>query len=279
MPDTYTTVALAIDFIRQHALHQPSLAEVADAVGLSESHLQRTFHAWAGISPKRFLQFLTKEYALSRLRESADLLNLSLDIGLSGPGRLHDLMVTSEALTPGEIKRGGGGMELRYGQAACPFGNALVAWSERGVCHLSFHEAGNIPALAVLSQSWPHARFANDQQAAERLMSDIFPTQPGKRHLHLLLKGSNFQLKVWEALLGVGSAQIATYSTLARLAGQPKAHRSVGTALAANRIAYLIPCHRIIRSNGAPGTYHWGGTRKLAMLAWEGAQADPPKQP
>ncbi|MET0067476.1 MAG: bifunctional helix-turn-helix domain-containing protein/methylated-DNA--[protein]-cysteine S-methyltransferase [Candidatus Thiodiazotropha sp.] len=278
MPDSYATITQAIEFIRQHALQHPSLAEVAHAVGLSQYHLQRTFHAWAGISPKRFLQFLTKEYALSRLRESSDLLNLSLDLGLSGPGRLHDLMVSCEALTPGEIKRGGADIDLHYGRADSPFGAALLAWSGRGISHLSFHDQGKIPALALLSQSWPHAQFHHDAAGAERLISDIFPTQPGVRQLHLLLKGTNFQIKVWEALLGIGSAQIATYSTLARLTGQPKAHRSVGSALAANRIGYLIPCHRVIRSSGEPGSYHWGSTRKLAMLAWEGAQADRPEQ-
>ncbi len=274
MADTYTTIAHAISYIRQQAFRQPSLAEIAEAVGLSEYHLQRTFRAWAGVSPKRFLQFLTKEYALSRLRESGDLLNLSLDIGLSGPGRLHDLMVTCEAMTPGEIRRGGAGMSVEFAQVTSPFGPALIAWSNRGICHLSFHETAELPVLALLAESWPHARFVPNPSEALRLMDRIFPPQPANQRIHLLLKGSNFQIKVWEALLGIGSSQIASYGTLARLAGQPKAQRSVGTALAANRLAYLIPCHRVIRGTGETGTYHWGSTRKLAILAWEAAQAD-----
>jgi AraC family transcriptional regulator, regulatory protein of adaptative response / methylated-DNA-[protein]-cysteine methyltransferase len=274
MADTYTTIARAINYIRQRAFRQPSLAEIAAAVGLSEYHLQRTFRTWTGVSPKRFLQFLTKEYALSRLHESGDLLNLSLDIGLSGPGRLHDLMVTCEAMTPGEIRRGGEGVSLDFGLAESPFGPALIAWSNRGICHLSFHETADLPVQALLRESWPQARFVANQSGAQRLMTRIFPRQPGNERIHLLLKGSNFQIKVWEALLGIGSAQIVSYSTLARLAGQPKAQRSVGTALAANRLAYLIPCHRVIRGTGEVGAYHWGSTRKLAILAWEAAQAE-----
>ncbi len=276
--DTYSTIAQAIEYIRQQAAHQPSLEEVALAVGLSEYHLQRTFRAWAGVSPKRFLQFLTKEHALSRLHDCEDLLTVSLGSGLSGPGRLHDLMVSCEAMTPGEIKLQGAGMTIEFGLANSPFGRALAAWTDWGVCHLAFIEPDPLTAHDLVSACWPRARLVRNDPGAGHLMSRIFPQQASTEPVHLLLKGTNFQIKVWEALLGVGSAQVTSYAHLARLTGQPRAHRSVGTALAANRLAYLIPCHRVIRGNGEVGVYHWGSTRKLAMLAWESAQADSPKR-
>lgn len=272
--DSYTTVASAIRFIREHARSQPSLGEVASAVGLSESHLQRVFSEWAGISPKRFLQFLTKEHARQALRQSADLVTASLDAGLSGPGRLHDLMVNCEAMTPGEIKARGAGVTLSVGYTATPFGAALVAWTSRGVCHLDFCDDDEEQKCAELLAEWPNASLERDDAGAVRLAERIFTENPESGSLHLLLRGTNFQIKVWEALLNIGPSTIASYSTLASLAGSPKAQRAVGTAMAANRLGFLIPCHRVIRESGEVGVYRWGSDRKAAMQAWEAARGE-----
>ena len=269
----YATVARAIAYLHAHALNQPTLAEVADAVHLSEFHLQRVFTAWAGISPKRFLQYLTKEHARQALRESSDLLSAAASVGLSGPSRLHDLMVSCEAMTPGEIKSGGAGMVLGYGRADTPFGAALAGWTARGLCHLAFVEDEEAPRLAELAALWPAARRVRDDVRAQQWLDQVFPSVPRRGQLHLLLRGTNFQIKVWEALLKVGPSHRVSYSQLAGLAGVPKAQRAVGSALAANTIAYLIPCHRVIRETGDFGHYRWGTARKGAMLAWESALA------
>lgn len=263
----YETVARAIRFIRANARHQPSLAEIAAAVHLSEHHLQRTFSAWAGISPKRFLQFLTKEHARAALRRSEDLLSVTLETGLSSPGRLHDLMVSCEAMTPGEVKRKGAGLTVGYGVGDTPFGPALIAWTPRGVCHLAFDDDER-----ALCARWPAARMARDDGEAERLTTLIFPATPRPGALHLLLHGTNFQLKVWEALLTIPPGRLLSYGQLARSIGRPKAHRSVAHAVAANPIGLLIPCHRVIRGSGEVGEYHWGSERKAAIQAWEAAR-------
>lgn len=268
----YATVAQAIAYIGDNVQMQPSLAEISAFVGLSEHHLQRIFSQWAGISPKRFLQYLTKEYAKSALLESSDVLSASIDAGLSGPGRLHDLMVTCEAMTPGEIKTKGSGISLSYGFSDSPFGKALLGWTSRGICKLVFCEGETGEMLQALAEEWPAARLLRDDTQAEKLCEQIFHAKPGAGKLHLLLRGTNFQIKVWEALLNIGSSQIVSYSALANLAGSPKAQRAVGTALAANDIAYLIPCHRVIRESGDVGIYRWGSDRKKAMLAWEAAR-------
>ena len=270
----YTTVSQAIAFIRANARQQPKLAEIADSVNLSEYHLQRIFSEWAGISPKRFLQYLTKEYAKKALQQSCDVLSTSMQSGLSSPGRLHDLMITCEAMTPGEISQQGEGVTVSYGITATPFGPALIGWTERGICHLAFCENNTENLTAELAMAWPGARLVVDNAAASRLSARIFPAEPTAGRLHLVLRGTNFQLKVWEALLNVGSSRLASYSTLARMAGSPGAQRSVGSALAANRIGYLIPCHRVIRESGDAGVYRWGSHRKIAMQAWEGARLE-----
>lgn len=265
----YQVVARAIDYIRSNARRQPTLAEVAATVHLSEQHLQRVFAEWAGISPKRFLQFLTKEHARLALRRSADLLSVSLESGLSGPGRLHDLMVSCEAMTPGEIKALGGGVTLGYGLGETPFGVALIGWSERGVCHLAFCDDSERRREAAFRALWPSAELRRDDTEAMRLCARIFAEQPESGKLHLLLRGTNYQIKVWEALLDIGPAQLVSYSQLAALIDTPGAQRAVGSAVAANAIAYLIPCHRVIRADGDSGDYHWGESRKLAIHAWE----------
>lgn len=268
----YAVVAQAIRYLRTQALEQPTLAEVAQAVHLSEFHLQRVFAQWAGISPKRFLQYLTKEYARQALRQAQDVLSVSQASGLSSAGRLHDLMVSCEAMTPGEIKRGGAGVTVDWGQADTPFGPALVAWTPRGLCYLAFLDGDTALRHQELCAAWPAARLQCDEAGAQRLMEQVFPATPQPGRLHLLLRGTNFQLKVWEALLRLPPGRRVSYTQLAALAGVPRAQRAVGSALAANQIGWLIPCHRVIRESGDSGNYRWGSERKAAMLTWEAAQ-------
>ncbi len=270
----YDAVAQAIAFIRANVARQPELAEVAAAAHLSEFHLQRVFSAWAGLSPKRFLQYLTKEHAREALRSSVGVLDAALDAGLSGPGRLHDLMVSCEALTPGEIRAQGAGVELRYGYAATPLGDALLGWTARGVCHLAFCDADRAAQLDTLQRLWPAADFLRDDAAAAALAARVFPAAPAPGKLHLLLRGTNFQIKVWEALLKIPPASLLSYGQLAAHLGMPRAARAVGSAVAANSIAYLIPCHRVIRDDGSNSNYRWGIERKLALRAWEAGRLD-----
>ena len=269
MAEHYAAVARAIAFLRANARRQPALAEVAAAAQLSEYQLQRVFSAWAGISPKRFLQYLTKEHALAMLRGSANVLDAALDAGLSGPGRLHDLTVSCEALTPGEIRSGGAGVELRHGLAATPLGDALFGWTPRGICHLAFCDGAAEAGLAALRSAWPAAKFVRDTPGAAALAARVFPTAPQAGRLHLLLRGTNFQIKVWEALLRIPPASLVSYGQLAGHLAMPGAARAVGSAVAANRIAWLIPCHRVIRDDGESGNYRWGAERKLALRVWE----------
>ncbi len=189
--------------------------------------------------------------------------------GLSGPGRLHDLTVSCEAMTPGEVKSGGAGVELAWGHAATPFGTALAGWTPRGICHLAFLDGDGAQRLQELRAAWPAARLRHDDDSAQRLMDQVFPAAPQPGRLHLLLRGTNFQLKVWEALLQLPPGRRVSYTQLAAIAGRPRAQRAVGSALAANTVGYLIPCHRVIRESGESGHYRWGDERKSAMLAWE----------
>lgn len=272
----YTIVADAIEYIRSNARRQPSLADIAASVGLSEYHLQRVFSEWAGISPKRFLQFLTKERAREALRESNDVLAASMNAGLSSPGRLHDLMISCEAMTPGEIRQHGEGVNLTYGFAGTPFGGALLGWTPRGICNLIFCDHDRDQKLRAFSEEWPAAKLVRDDEAVSRLCERIFSAGPETGKLHLLLRGTNFQIKVWEALLNIGSSRLVSYSTLAGVVGSPKAQRAVGSAVAANRIGFLIPCHRVIRESGDVGQYRWGSNRKIAIQAWEAARLSDP---
>jgi AraC family transcriptional regulator, regulatory protein of adaptative response / methylated-DNA-[protein]-cysteine methyltransferase len=265
----FTIVARAIKFIRANAGRQPDLSDIAAAVQLSEFHLQRVFAEWAGVSPKRFLQYVTKQHARQALRESSDILGAALVVGLSSPSRLHDLMVSCEAMTPGEIKTLGAGINIGFGCAPTPFGDALLGWTARGLCYFEFHDGAVESKHTALQAQWPAAILARDDAYAARLTARIFPTLPQPGKLHLLLRGTNFQLKVWEALLKIAPAQSVSYRQLASMIGTPDAQRAVGTAMSANTIAYLIPCHRVIRETGETGHYRWGSERKVAMLAWE----------
>ncbi len=269
----FDVIAQAIRFIRRNARQQPSLEEIADAVHMSPHHLQRVFSDWAGISPKRFLQYVTKEFARQRLGVADDSLSVALDAGLSGTSRLHDLMVSCEAMTPGEIRSAGRGLSIGFGFAASPFGEVLVAWTERGVCHFAFRTSGQAEMISGLSARWPEATLAPDHGRAEELLRRIFPETPARGNIHLVLKGTNFQIKVWEALVRTEFGQVVSYQQLARRAGSPHAQRAVGNALAANSIGFLIPCHRVIRETGDVGNYRWGSERKLALLGWEKARA------
>ena len=270
----YAIVARAIAYIRTHARAQPSLDDVAAAVHLSPHHLQRLFADWAGISPKRFLQYLTKEHARRQLAASADVLSAAGDAGLSSTSRLHDLMVSCEAMTPGEIKSGGAGLAIGCGCGPSPFGDVLVAWTARGVCHFAFCVADEATMVAELAALWPAAKLRRDDRQAQALLRQIFPQTPTRGTVHLVLRGTNFQIKVWEALIRTEPGDVVSYQQLARQLGQPGASRAVGSAIAANTIGFLIPCHRVIREGGDVGQYRWGSERKLALIGWEAGARD-----
>jgi AraC family transcriptional regulator of adaptative response/methylated-DNA-[protein]-cysteine methyltransferase len=272
MSEDYPRIAQAIEYLEKHANTQPELSEVASAVGLSEYHFQRMFSRWAGISPKRFLQFLTKESAKDLLAKSENLLDTTYGVGLSSLGRLHDLFVTTEAVTPGQYKSGGAGLTIRYGLHDTPFGEALIGLTERGICHLGFVDSSEGDAIDALVLGWPQAKMIEDYIATAPLIEPIFDlSQRSRKPLHLHLRGTNFQLKVWEALLRIPPGAVISYQGLAEQAGHPGASRAVGTALGGNPIAVLIPCHRVIRKLGEFGNYRYGAIRKKALLGWEAA--------
>jgi AraC family transcriptional regulator, regulatory protein of adaptative response / methylated-DNA-[protein]-cysteine methyltransferase len=274
LEEDYGRVETAIRFIETEALRQPTLAEIAGAAGLSEFHFQRLFSRWVGISPKRFLQFLTKEYARRLLQESRDVLSVTYDAGLSSPGRLHELFVTCEAVTPGEVKSRGEGLAIGYGFHPSPFGRCLVAVTERGICGLSFVQEGPEESLADrLRARWPGARVRNNPDQTEGIAKQIFDFdshgEPGP--LHLYVRGTNFQIQVWEALIRIPFGKVVTYEDVARHIGMPHAPRAVGNAVGSNPIPFLIPCHRVIRKMGEFGNYGEGPQRKKAILGWEAA--------
>lgn len=274
----YARVEKAIRFLdRDHAV-APSLADVARHVGLSEAHFQRLFTRWAGISPKRFVQHRTAQVVKRLLREERRaVLDASYEAGLSGPGRLHDLLVNAEAVTPGEYQRFGAGVEVRYGFHPTPFGEALLAVTARGICHLAFvHPVTRREALDRLRREWPAATLVADQDGTRGAAARAFPP-PGSAHapaLALHVKGTNFQLKVWRALLEVPTGTVTTYGAIAAAIGDPRAARAVGTAVGSNPVSYLIPCHRVIRATGELGGYAWGPDRKRVMLALETTRED-----
>lgn len=278
----YSKVEQAIQFIQGRAHGQPSLAEVAAEVGLSEFHFQRLFQRWAGVSPKRFLQFLTLEEAKRMLAESRSLLETSHAVGLSGPGRLHDLFLALERMTPGEYKARAEGLTVQWGVEDTVFGPALFAalaegGRERGLCGLSFLlDDSPEAAFEALRARWPGASL-EASPARIRAYADALDARmrgAAGAPLSLVLKGTDFQLRTWEALLRVPPGRALAYGGLAELSGAPGASRAVGTALGQNPIAWLIPCHRVLQATGALGQYHWGAPRKQAMLAFERAQAE-----
>lgn len=275
-PD-YRRIAQAINYLEEHAAEQPSLDEVAEHIGLSPWHFQRLFKSWAGVSPKRFLQYLTVENAKRLLRESGSVLDVALDVGLSGPGRLHDLFVSVEAMTPGEFKYLGKDLQVSYGFHATPFGECLLAVTSRGICSLAFVEEENrADALRELLETWQAAALIENPAAGEGIISQIFHQGggQGRAPIKVLLRGTNFQIKVWQALLRIPEGTVVTYSALAGAVGHPGGQRAVGSAVGRNPIACLIPCHRVLRTSGEIGGYRWGLTRKRAILAREAAVSD-----
>jgi len=267
----YARIAKALSFIAAEAESQPELDRIAAEVGVSPHHLQRVFTQWVGVSPKKFLQFLTLERAKACLAESASVLDAALDAGLSGPGRLHDLFVAHEAVTPGEYKQRGAGLAITYGWAESPFGDCLVMTTPRGICGVGFAgDKGRDATFADLAARWPDARFIEDAASVRALAQRIFAPAGGDG-LRLVLYGTPWQIKVWEALLRIPAGALVSYDDVARQIGAAGASRAVGAAVGDNPIAWLIPCHRVIRKTGAFSDYHWGRPRKLAMIGWEAA--------
>ena len=271
----YYRVADAIEFIQKHYKEQPSLALIASQVGLSPSHFQRMFTRWAGVSPKKFTQFLTLEYAKSvLLTEQASLLDTAYEVGLSGSSRLHDLFISIEAMTPGEFKRGGENLGIQYDCYHSLFGRMMVASTSKGVCFLSFFDEKQ-SAIQSLSDTFPNATLINQPTPLHQSVLSLFQGhQQPFEHIKLHLKGTDFQLKVWQALLNIPMGALTHYSVIATDIDQPKAVRAVGTAIGRNPVALLIPCHRVIQSSGGLGGYRWGKTRKSALIGWEASQVD-----
>jgi AraC family transcriptional regulator of adaptative response/methylated-DNA-[protein]-cysteine methyltransferase len=275
LSDDYARIEQVIYYLEKNASRQPSLSEIADHIHLSEYHFQRLFTRWVGISPKRFLQYITKEHAKQLLEKSTSILEAAYLVGLSSPGRLHDLFITWEAVTPGEYKLRGSGLTINYGFHSTPFGEILLGSTARGICNLSFvMPAGRPAALEVLHKSWPKASLAENPSITQPSVAGIFHSsvRNAENPLHLYLSGSNFQLKVWEALLQIPSGSVVSYRDIASYLGEPNASRAVGNALAHNPVAVLIPCHRVIHSLGEFGNYHYGEARKVALLGWEMAK-------
>lgn len=271
----YTRISEAIAYISKNFRQQPTLDEVAAEVGLSPFHFQRLFTDWAGVSPKQFLRYISVEHAKQILKESTNtLLDAAHETGLSGTGRLHDLFVKIEGMTPGEYKNGGENLSILYHFAESPFGTILTAATSKGICHMSFVEDGpavKMNAVETLKTHFPKARFEAKNDALQQNALRFF-TQQDTDPVRLHLKGTDFQLKVWESLLKIPSGALSTYGQIAADIQNPNASRAVGTAIGSNPVAFLIPCHRVIQSTGVIGGYMWGTTRKTAIIGWENAQ-------
>ncbi len=271
MRSDYERIAAAIHFIERNVPNQPTLAEIASELGMSPFHFQRLFQRWAGVSPKRFLQFLTVEYAKQLLKQSKSVLDTTYELGLSGPARLHDHFVSLEAVTPGEYKKRGAGLQIRYGVHPSPFGSILLAVTERGVCWLSFPSDDSVQVeLDSLQRFWQGAEFFADKEGTGAVSERIFNREENRdAPPTVLVKGTNFQINVWKALLRIPPGLLCSYHQIALAIGAPSASRAVGSAIAVNSVGYLIPCHRVVRKVGAVGDYRWGNIRKRALIAWE----------
>jgi len=279
-PVEYRRIEKAIHFLEENFRRQPGLKEVARQVGLSEYHFHRLFSRWAGVSPKRFLQFLTADYARRLLRESANVLDAAYETGLTGPGRLHDLIVNVYAMTPGELKEEGAGLTIRFGVHPSPFGDCLVAVTDRGICAVSFlsAERGREPREKLESR-WSRATFRKSHAETKDVANRIFDPSRWKNGspLSVIVRGTNFQVRVWEALVRIPPGCAVSYEQVAYRIGAPASARPVGSAVARNPVAFLIPCHRVIRKTGDFGEYGSGSARKKAILAWEAARfREPP---
>ena len=269
----FNRIAEAIGYIRQNFKEQPNLDEVAEKIHLSPHHFHRMFTDWAGVSPKKFLQYISVEHAKNILKDKqVTLWDAAYETGLSGTGRLHDLFINIEGMTPGEFKRGGENLTIHYSYAETPFGNILVASTSKGICHMAFADDEQ-EALTVLRKQFPNAQYKQRVDLIQQNALYIFTHDWKKLNkIKLHLKGTEFQLKVWEALLKIPMGRLSTYGTIADEIQNPKASRAVGTAIGSNPVAFLIPCHRVIQSTGLPGGYMWGTTRKAAMIGWEAAK-------
>jgi AraC family transcriptional regulator of adaptative response/methylated-DNA-[protein]-cysteine methyltransferase len=273
----YNRIAEAIDYIKANFKAQPNLDEVAEKVHLSPFHFQRLFTEWAGTSPKKFLQYISVEHAKKILQEDhqATLFDAAFDTGLSGTSRLHDLFVNIEGMTPAEYKNGGKNLEINFSFAESPFGNIIVASTLKGVCFMAFAENEGM-GFENLKHKFPNATFFRKLDLIQQNALFIFQNDWSKlSEIKLHLKGTNFQLKVWETLLKIPLGQLSTYGSIAQQIEKPNASRAVGTAIGSNPVAFLIPCHRVIQSTGTFGGYMWGNTRKTAIIGWEGAQINP----
>jgi AraC family transcriptional regulator of adaptative response/methylated-DNA-[protein]-cysteine methyltransferase len=272
-------IGRAIHFLTARYTEQPRLEDAADAVGLSPFHFQRLFTRYVGVSPKSFIGHLTLEHAKRELASGASVMDAAIESGLSGSSRLHDLSLKIEAMTPGEYAKGGRGLSIEYGFADCPFGRVLVMATPKGVCGLAFGDEGEDERmLADMTSRWPKADFIENAGRAEDIACRIFE-HDGKTEIGLHLLGTPFQIKVWEALLAIPEGKMTTYGTLAARLGDAKASRAVGTAVGRNPVSWLIPCHRVLGSDGALHGYHWGLVRKRSMLAMEAARAENRQSP
>jgi AraC family transcriptional regulator of adaptative response/methylated-DNA-[protein]-cysteine methyltransferase len=270
----YDRIEKTIRYLEKNFREQPSLEMAASVIHLSAFHFQRLFQKWAGVSPKQFVQYLTAQHAKKRLLESRSVLETAYDAGLSGSGRLHDLMISIEAMTPGEVKAKGKGMRIEWGVQPTPFGDALLAMTQRGVCGLSFLENRNQRVvLAGFKKEWSQALWVENEAGTLKVIRQIFGTGSRKEDIKILLRGTEFQIKVWEALLKIPAGFVQSYQDVAKTIQKPSASRAVGNAVGQNAIAYLIPCHRVIRETGVLGDYRWGSFRKKAMLGWEEAKS------
>jgi len=267
----FDRIEKVIQFIEQNFKQQPELKSISDYVGLSEFHLQRLFKRWVGISPKRFLQYLTKEHAKTLLRKSENILSVTYESGLSGPGRLHDLFVNCEAVSPGEYKLHGHGLKIYFGTHQTPFGKCMIAKTDRGLCGLFFLKDDEEHYINRLRNDWPAAIVEENRKETSPFVEQVFNLNSWQddKPISLFVKGTNFQIKVWEALLKIPRGNVVAYEQIAKFVGQPKAVRAVGTAIARNPVSFLIPCHRVIRKYGDFGNYQGGTARKKAILAWE----------
>ena len=271
----YDSVRRAIAFISENWRNQPEIEAIADAASLTPDELHHLFRRWAGLTPKAFMQALTLDHAKGLLRDSASVLDAALDSGLSGPGRLHDLFVTHEAMSPGEWKTGGAGMTLRYGFHPSPFGTAIVIASDRGLAGLAFADAGDErAALADQCRRWPNATYVEDHEGTAELAQRVFDPKMWRQDqpLRVVLIGTDFEVRVWETLLKIPMGRATSYSDIARSLSNPKASRAVGAAVGRNPVSFVVPCHRVLGKSGALTGYHWGVTRKQAMLGWEAGQ-------
>jgi AraC family transcriptional regulator of adaptative response/methylated-DNA-[protein]-cysteine methyltransferase len=270
--DDYAVVRRAIAHICGHWRDQPAIEAIAEAAGVTPDELHHLFRRWAGLTPKAFLQALTIDHARALLRDSASVLDAAYEVGLSGPGRLHDLFITHEAMSPGEWKTGAQGLTIHYGFHPSPFGTALVMTTERGLAGLAFADPGEeTSALADMQHRWPCASYVEDQARSGALAQRIFDTALWRpdRPLRIVLIGTDFEVRVWQTLAAIPAGKATTYSGIAQHLGKPNAARAVGAAVGKNPISFVVPCHRVIGKSGDLTGYHWGLTRKRAMLGWE----------